>query len=177
MLGLLAMLGLAAGCTSNNPDFPTSCTPGERQCAAQASPPVAQVCGRDQNDAPGYINEPCPTSTLCDSGRCVPPPAAPTCNSQSDCATGQACVPLVTSADQAMVALYCVPAASASAAAGAACNQDSDCQSYRCLQHSQGRFCLQACATNQNCAAGTTCRTFEVTITGVQGTLLSCSPQ
>jgi hypothetical protein len=153
-----------------------TCNLGDRQCAT-SGPPVAQVCGRDPTDALTLIDEPCPSSALCDSGRCVPGAGAMACSNQSDCTNGLVCVPLVTSAAMLSLTSYCVPAASAQAAApGAACSEDSDCQSYVCLQHSQGRYCLQACAALQNCAANESCRSFDVTITGVQGSIMSCSP-
>ena len=178
VLGFFLFLGVSAGCTTPNPDFPTpvSCSPGDRKCADPApTPPVVMVCGRDENDAPGFINEPCPTSTLCTSGLCTPEKGLPTCHSQTECAAGQVCVPLVASADTPTVASYCLPAASGSAAPGQSCAKDSDCQSYRCLQQPRGRYCLQACATTQNCPASATCRSFSVTVNGVQGAVLSCS--
>jgi hypothetical protein len=180
VLGFFLFLAVSGGCTTTNPDFPMadSCSPGDRKCADPApSPPVAMVCGRDENDMPGFINEPCPAATLCTSGLCTPSQGLMTCHSQTECAAGQVCVPLVADADARTVANYCVPAASAAAAPGQSCAKDSDCQSYRCLQNPSGKYCLQACATAQNCAASTTCRSFSVTVNGVQGTVLSCSAQ
>ena len=175
VLGFFLILGI--GCTSSNPDFPTpvSCNAGDRQCANPApNPPVALVCGRDANDTPGFIEEPCPTSTLCASGLCTPTQALPACHSQTECGAGKVCVPLIISVDQPTLAMYCVPAASATAAPGQSCAKDSDCQSYRCLQHPLGRYCLQACATVQSCAASSACRSLNVTVNGVQGQVLSC---
>lgn len=180
VLGLFLILGAASGCTSPNPEYPnpTGCSPGERQCAAPPrDPPVAMVCGRDANDTPGFIEEPCPAATVCDSGLCTPAQGAPACQSQTDCAAGQVCVPLVTSAAAPALAMYCVPEAGAAAAPGLACGKDSDCQSYRCLQHPTGRYCLQACATQKSCSGSASCRAFNVTVNGVQGSILSCSPQ
>ena len=179
VLGLILILGAASSCTSPNPEYPnpTDCSPGERQCATPPrDPPVALVCGRDANDTPGFIEEPCPATTVCDSGLCTPGQGAPSCQSQLDCGAGEVCVPLVASAAAPALAMYCVPQASAAAAPGLACGKDSDCQSYRCLQHPTGRYCLQACATPQSCSGGASCRTFNVTVNGVQGSILSCSP-
>jgi len=184
VLGLFLMLGICTswvcGCTSTNPEYPTpvSCNLGDRTCAEPTrSPPVAMVCGRDASDALGFIEEPCPAATLCDSGLCTPAADAPACQSQTECAAGQVCVPLVTSAANPTLASYCVPAASAAAAPGAACSRDSDCQSYRCLQYPLGRYCLQSCATQANCPSSSPCRALSVTVHGVQGSILSCSPQ
>ena len=177
---LLTVLFTSSRCTSPNPEFPTptACSPGDRQCASPTTnPPVAMVCGRDVNDAPGFIAEPCPTDTLCDGGRCIPGQGMTTCQSQTECAAGQVCVPLVTAADAPVLAMYCVPQAATAVSPGLACQKDSDCQSYRCLQHPAGRYCLLACATEQNCAASASCRSFSITVNGVQGSILSCSPQ
>jgi hypothetical protein len=180
VLGLfLWLLGPSASCTSNNPEFPTTgtCNLGDRQCAdPPRSPPVAMVCGRDATDALGFIEEPCPASTQCQSGQCNPTQGLPSCHSQTECAAGQVCVPLVSTDPTPVLASYCVPAASAATSPGQACAKDSDCQSYRCLQHSLGRYCLQSCATVQNCPPSSACRALSVTVNGVQGSILTCSP-
>lgn len=177
---LLASLSAASSCTSPNPEFPnpTSCSPGDRQCAAPtAGPPVAMVCGRDANDSPGFIEEPCPTSTLCDSGLCTPSQGTAPCQSQADCAAGLACVPLINSAAAPTLGMYCVPQAASAAIPGGSCAKDSDCQSYHCLQHATGRYCLEACTAQTSCGNNATCQTFNITVNGVQGSVLSCSPQ
>ena len=182
--GLVLVLGIwtssVLGCTSTNPEYPNpvSCNLGDRQCGDPTrSPQVAMVCGRDASDALGFIEEPCPTATLCDSGLCTPAADTTGCQSQTDCAAGQVCVPLVSSAASPTLSTYCVPAASAAAAPGAACSKDSDCQSYRCLQYPRGRYCLQTCAAQPSCAPSSPCRALSVTVNGVQGSILSCSPQ
>lgn len=170
-------LGLATGlfaCTTPNPDYPDafSCQPGERKCGTPTDRPVALVCGRDASDSLTTVQESCPIGTVCDTGQCVAPPGATPCQQESDCPRNQACAPLVKNGT---IANYCVAANQPGpAAAGAACAQDSDCQTYHCLQHLKGRFCLSACANDNQCTLPARCQTLNITITGVQGMVGSC---
>lgn len=190
VLGLLLTTGLSlgslsglTGCTSPNPEYPVTetCTPGVRQCsAAAASAPqqVAQVCGRDADDRLTLIDEPCPLSAACTEGRCLSSPTARACQSNIDCAGSEVCVPLVQNSQSGpQLAQFCVPAANAPYKSAERCTRDSDCQSYRCLQHAVNRYCLASCAAVNVCQPGSQCRTFNVTVTGVQGMLRSCSPE
>src|SRR5262249_33079307 len=133
----------------------------------------AQVCGHDANDAIIFIEEPCPIGSLCASGQCAPSPGATACVKQSDCPSGQACVPLV---DSGALTSVCVTSQPAPQIAGASCSQDSDCQTYHCLQLAQGRYCLLACGNDLHCPATLHCRTLNATISGVQGMVGSCGP-
>lgn len=177
LLGLMVCLGIGLGlgaCTAPNPAYPDAlvCTLGERQCSAAAERPVAQVCGRDASDNLVLIDEPCPVGSLCDAGRCAPAAGAVACSRQADCASGQSCVPLVK--DGALES-FCVTQKPAMTPAGDACSQDSDCQSYHCLQHPQRRSCLLVCKSDSDCQQPAHCQTLSVTITGVQGMVGSCS--
>lgn len=168
-------LGGATGCTSQNPEFSGPvCEPGERRCSGSGT----QVCGRAADDSVAYIDEPCPATAACEAGRCTPPAGARACQGQTECRAGEVCALLVsTQSGTPAIATYCVAAQSAAAAPGASCTRDSDCQSYRCLQHVQGRYCLQACEVSTTCASRASCLAFNVTVNGVQGTVRSCSPQ
>ena len=183
-LALVAVVvpsGLAA-CTSANPEYVAPCTLGERSCAASADDrPITQVCGLSGSGEAVLIDEPCPLATRCDGGRCAPGVGARPCTGQSECSATEVCTPLVQTAAAAgsldVVGSYCVPAlSSAPAAPGTACQRDADCQSYRCLQHIKGRFCLKACGSDTQCGPSARCLGFNVTITGVQGMVRSCSP-
>ncbi|MFO0577838.1 MAG: hypothetical protein U1A78_27845 [Polyangia bacterium] len=178
---LLSLSGLAA-CTSQNPEYVAPCTLGERSCAASTDDrPITQVCGLSGSGEAVLIDEPCPLATRCDGGRCAPGVGARPCTGQSECAATEVCTPLVQTAAAPgsldVVGSYCVPAlSSAPAAPGTACQRDADCQSYRCLQHIKGRFCLKACGSDTQCGPSARCLGFNVTITGVQGMVRSCSP-
>jgi hypothetical protein len=74
------------------------------------------------------------------------------------------------------VSSFCVSSQPAPSAGAAACSQDSDCQSYHCLQLVQGKYCLQGCVNDLNCQQPARCQTLNVTISGVQGTVKSCGP-
>ena len=181
--GLLAVLALSvAACTTDNPEYQGPvCEPGQRRCGTAvmgSGQAVAQVCGRAADDSVAYIDEACPLSAACDAGRCTAPAGARACRAQRDCDdAGQICAALVSSATQPpAVAMFCVPKPAAAVAPGAACTTDSDCQSYRCLQHARGRYCLQACEAGNQCATRASCLSLNVTISGVQGTVLTCSP-
>jgi hypothetical protein len=160
-------------CTTPNPDYPDlfTCNLGDRQCGTPRDRPVTLVCGHDQNDSLALVEEDCPLGTLCDSGTCAPAAGATACVRQSDCGSGQSCVPLVSNG---ALSNFCVMNQSAAMAPGAACTADSDCQSYHCLQQAAGRFCLLSCSTSNNCQQPTTCQTLNVTITGVQGMVGAC---
>lgn len=181
-LGLLVQMAVAlavatglAACTTPNPDFPDafSCQPGERKCGTPTDRPIALVCGRDSSDNLTLVQEECPIGTACETGHCVAPPGFVACQQQSDCPRGQSCAPLVGGSGSALTS-YCVASPSAAAAPGAACNQDSDCQTYHCLQHLRGRFCLSACGNDLQCQQPARCQTLNITITGVQGMVGSC---
>jgi len=177
-LAIALALGLAIqaiGCTTANPDFPdmTACTLGERRCA-QKDRAVSLVCGRDPTDRQVFLEEVCPVSALCEAGRCQPPTAAKTCQSQNECAASEVCTPLVQPG-LTSVALYCVPAHPSGMAGSSPCAKDADCQSYRCLQQSQGKFCLKSCNTDGACGSGHRCLPLSLTVTGVQATISTCS--
>lgn len=180
-LVLFSVSGLAA-CTSTNPEYVAPCTLGERSCAASTDDrPITQVCGLSGSGEAVLIDEPCPLATRCDGGHCAPGVGARPCTGQSECAATEVCTPLVQTAAAPgsldVVGSYCVPAlSSAPAAPGTACQRDADCQSYRCLQHIKGRFCLKACGSDTQCGPSARCLGFNVTITGVQGMVRSCSP-
>ena len=171
-------LGLMlASCTAPNPDFPDAlgCTPGDRQCGVSTDRPIALVCGRDQDDNVVQISESCPLGTLCDAGRCAPPAGAKTCVRQSDCGDGKSCVPLV---QNSALKTFCVANQPNGSAPGSACSADRDCQSYHCVQLAQGRTCLTLCGSDNHCPIATPrCQALNVTITGVQGMVGSCSPR
>jgi hypothetical protein len=164
-------------CTTSNPDYPDAfaCNPGDRMCGTATDRPVSLVCGHDATDSLAWVKEPCPIGTLCDStsATCAPAMGATPCQRQSDCSTGQSCVPLV---QNGALSNFCVSNQPAAMPAGAACSQDSDCQSYHCLQQQNGLYCLKACSSPSNCQLPAVCQTLNVTITGVQGTVGSCSP-
>lgn len=177
-LAIALIVGLAlsgAGCTTANPDFPdmSTCTLGERRCE-QRDRAVALVCGRDVDDRQVFLEELCPLTALCDSGRCQSPTGGKSCQSQTDCAATEVCTPLVQPS-LTMVALYCVPALPGAMPASSACTKDADCASYRCLQQSQGKFCLKACASDTACGGGRRCLPLSITVTGVQATISTCS--
>lgn len=179
-----ALLSVAAGfgCTSDNPEFDKPCSPGDRLCAGSdaAGRALSQVCGRDPADRPVLIDEACPVSATCTDGFCMRPATAASCQRQADCAAGLACAPLVQTPDPGATSLaltsVCLPVQPSSAAAsGAPCQADADCRSYRCLQHPSGRYCLDACSTDSDCARPKTCKSFNVTFFGVMGSIRSCS--
>ena len=68
-----------------------------------------------------------------------------------------------------------IAADSAPKVAGAECASDEECQSYLCIQHSRGRYCLNACKVTADCKIPNQCRSFDVTVTGIRGTISSCS--
>lgn len=165
------------GCTAPNPEYPEplSCAPGERRCAPSADSAMVQVCGRTLEGELTLIDEPCPQGTLCDGGRCAPAEGARSCTRQRDCESGTSCVPLVK---DGAVKSFCVPEQPAPIVAGDPCVRDHDCQSYHCLQQVQGRYCLLACGSDNHCPLATPrCQALNVTITGVQGMVGSCSPR
>jgi hypothetical protein len=178
-LGAVATLG---ACTSTNPEYVAPCSLGERSCGATTDDrPITQVCGLNSSGEAVLLDEPCPLATRCDGGRCSPGVGARPCTGQSECAATEVCTPLVqvAAAPGSLDVLggYCVPAlGGAPAAPGTACQRDADCQSYRCLQHIKGRFCLKACGSDTQCGPSARCLGFNVTITGVQGMVRSCSP-
>ena len=76
-----------------------------------------------------------------------PPSGARTCQNFSDCAAGEVCtVPLSSSATT--LATYCVPAQPGAVDASMPCTSDTDCATYRCLQQTQGKFCMKACGAD-----------------------------
>lgn len=181
VLGLSLGGMLSLGCTTPNPEYVAPCQLGERVCsqAGGGDRPVTLVCGLGTDDEAVQIEEPCPLATQCEDGRCAPGVGARSCTGQSECAATEVCTPLVhsTLSGTGGVGSYCVPAlASAPAAPLTSCQRDADCQSYRCLQHASGRFCLMACTNDTSCGKKARCLGFNVTITGVQGMVRSCSP-
>jgi hypothetical protein len=170
----LVFLALCSQCTSANPDYPDafSCTLGSRSCASPTAgqPAKPTVCGRDASDSLALLTESCPTAAACDSGRCTASVGAKSCQQQSDCASGQSCIPLVSGS---ALALFCLQNSPANQPAGTACTVDSDCQSGFCLQHAGGRSCLLACSGSQ-CQRPAVCQTLNITVTGIQGTVGSC---
>jgi hypothetical protein len=176
LLILVGLIGLGLGaCTTPNPDYPDafSCLPGERKCGTPTDRPIALVCGRDASDNLTVVQEGCPIGTICETGQCIPPSGAVTCDSQESCPRDQSCVPLVS---QGRIGNFCVASQPGALAAGAACVQDSDCPTYRCLQHIKGRFCLLACGNDLQCQSPARCQTLNITVTGVQGMVGSCGP-
>jgi hypothetical protein len=175
--GLGLILFCFCHCTTANPNYPDmlSCNLGDRQCGTPTDRPISLVCGQDSTDSLAWLQEPCPIGTVCDSGNatCAPAQGAMSCQSQSDCSTGQSCVPLVSNG---ALSNFCVTNQPSAMPGGTACTQDSDCQSYHCLEQQQGLTCLLTCATNSNCQQPAVCQTLNVTITGVQGMVGSCSP-
>lgn len=169
---LLASLG---ACSADNPDFVEPvCEPGVRSCTSLGTgQSAATVCGRDQDDRQVQLVDPCPTGSQCEAGRCTPGADLPACVRQATCAAGRSCAPLV--ADGA-VRSVCVQNQAQGREGLVACQHDSDCASYRCLQHVGGRYCLLACDAPSDCGAQRTCAEFNVTIYGVQGTIRACTP-
>lgn len=168
---------LLAGCTGANPGYVPDggdCQPGERLCVDNRGVLLPVVCGLSQDGQLRRLVELCPSSAGCAEGLCVAPAGARTCARQEDCAAAEVCTPLVVSAGERRLVGTCQPRG-AGAAPEAACQRDEDCQSYLCLQHSRGRYCLRACAQAADCKIPATCRTFDVTVTGVQGKIQSCS--
>ncbi len=166
---------LAIGCTTANPDYPdmSACALGERRCELRDRA-IAMVCGRDADDRQVFLEEPCPLQATCDVGRCQSPASGRTCQSVSDCAAAEVCSPLIQPGTSTLSS-YCVPALPSGASASAPCTKDADCASYRCLQQNQGKFCLKACNTDAVCGAGRRCLTLSITVTGVQGQVMTCS--
>lgn len=181
-LGALGLFGILVagsmglvGCTMPNPDYVAPCQLGERVCAQSSARPTSLVCGLSTDGEATLLEDPCPLDTRCETGRCVPGVGARTCANQSECAATEACTPLVL--NDGGLGSFCVTALTgAPAAAGTACQRDSDCQTYRCLQHARGRFCLKSCATDASCGPSARCLGFSLTISGVQGMVRSCSP-
>lgn len=165
----------ALGCTTPNPDYPdmSTCTLGERRCE-QRDRAIALVCGRDATDKQVLLEEACPVSAICEAGRCEPPTGAKNCQNQSDCAVSEVCTPLVQPG-LGTIAMYCVPGEPGGMAGSSPCSKDADCQSYRCLQQSQGKFCLKACSADAVCGSGRRCLPLSLTVTGVQATISTCS--
>lgn len=182
-LPALALLG-AVGCTAPNPAFmmETPCEGGSRQCltspTTRRSRPV--VCGRDDAGAPALLEERCPASASCQAGLCAPPQGAKGCARQGDCAKTEVCVPLV--GEGKALGAFCLPAAAAIAAPGQECKQDEDCQSYLCLPFRTGSTgtlvnrCLKLCGAALDCQIPDECRSLNVTVTGVPGSIKSCLP-
>lgn len=174
---VLSLLGLLH-CTSGNPEFPEGgmCQPGDRSCGPPRDRPIAIVCGRDSSDRIISIEEPCPLSSQCDAGRCLPGDGQPACQKQADCGSGQSCVPLVADAGAAQLGTFCVPSqpAPASVPPGGTCTRDSDCTTYRCLQGATRRYCFFACQNDTDCGLPVTCRPSNITISGIQGTVRAC---
>ena len=171
-LGLVLQL---VSCTTDNPDYPdmTPCTLGERRCELRDRA-VAMVCGRDGEDRQVFLEEPCPLGSVCETGRCQPPVAARACLRHSDCAATEVCTPLIQPG-QAQLLNYCMPAQPGAATASSPCSKDADCQTYRCLQQSQGKFCFKACADDLACGSGHRCIPLSITVTGVQAMISTCS--
>lgn len=177
-LTLCLAIGLAilhAGCTTANPDYPdmSACTLGERRCDTRDRA-IAMVCGRDADDRQVFLEEPCPLQAACDTGRCIPPSGARPCQSFSDCGSGEACTPLV-SPGTTTLGTFCVPVQPGGSAASAPCTKDADCATYRCLQQTQGKYCMKACATDAVCGSTRRCLSLSITVTGVQGQIMTCS--
>lgn len=174
----LLVAGVDFGCTATNPDYPEppSCALGERHCKGDdGNSTVSQVCGRDTFGELVLIDEACPTGAHCEAGHCVAAPGLATCTRQSDCDSGKSCVPLVQGAT---LRSFCVPNQTATIPPGAACTDDRSCQSYHCLQQAQGRYCLLTCGSDNHCPLATPrCQALNVTISGVQGMVGSCSPR
>lgn len=163
------------GCTTANPDYPdmSACTLGERRCDSRDRA-IAMVCGRNADDRQVFLEEPCPLQSLCDSGRCLPPSGARTCQNFSDCAAGEVCTVLVSSSATTL-ATYCVPAQPGAVDASMPCTKDTDCATYRCLQQTQGKFCMKACGADGVCGGARRCLSLSITVTGVQGQVQTCS--
>lgn len=171
-----SFLFMLSSCTATNPEFDSPCAAGARVCVEsprRASYPV--VCGQNEAGKLALLDERCPGG-ICQSGLCASPPGAKSCGSQGDCSKGEVCAPLVTSSDFTTLAYFCLPAAQAPLTPGQRCDADEDCQSYLCLPYRNGNFCLRACRTGQDCTIPDDCRSLNITITGVSGTIQSCSP-
>jgi hypothetical protein len=168
---------LMAACTAPNPLYTSDaafCTIGTRQCLNSpngTSPPTPVVCGLG-TDGLTLLTDRCPTGAQCQDGLCVPPTGAMTCVRQKDC-PGQSCVPLVNGD---ALGTFCI-SNNGMVAPGGACQADSDCQSFLCLQQSTGKFCLEVCQTAKDCGIPRQCIPFNVTVTGIQGSILSCSTE
>lgn len=172
-------LGVAAGCTGENPNYVPdggSCSAGERTCLKTLSGLVSPiVCGLDTTGALVPREERCPAPAVCSEGLCTAPVQARACERQEECQGGEVCTPLLTPSGPRGVASFCLRAGDGARAPGEACSADEECQSYLCLQHSRGRYCLRACKTMGDCGIPARCRSFDVTVTGVRGTINSCS--
>lgn len=183
LAGLRAACLLAGACTGSNPDFMADaalCNVGGRQCIGALPVVCGRLPGLDMDTGVvGLIREECPVSAACDNGRCIAPNGAKSCARQQDCPQGQVCVPLVQEAPKPELLGYCVAVSQNPLPPGAPCEMDADCQSFLCLQHTVHRYCLEACRKGQDldCGIPRRCRTFTVTVTGVQGPVQSCSSE
>lgn len=172
-------LGVATGCTGENPEYVAdggTCHPGERTCVHTLRGQLLPiVCGLDVSGTLLPREERCPPQGACSDGQCTAPVGAQACERQQDCGANEVCTPLLTSAAPRSVASYCLPASAGPKGLGEACIADEDCQSYLCLQHSRGRYCLRTCKVVGDCKIPAQCRSFDVTVTGIRGTINSCS--
>lgn len=169
------VLGLVAACTTRNPDYvppAEGCSPGERSCAG--SRPVECVPG---GDAGGVLrNAPCPSAAGCSSGRCVPPLGAASCQREQDCAGGLTCIPLVAGSG---LQGACI-APEGSLPGGTPCTAGSQCRTGLCVStgsNAPKAVCYAACRETADCATGLRCRSYAVTVTGIQGNIQGCGPK
>ena len=167
--GSAAALALCAalGCSVGNPEF--VCQPGEHQCAG-GRPVECQPSDGGVRLGPAQ----CPAAAGCSAGRCVAPPGAKSCARDRDCAA-LACTPLVAGGG---LATSCLKPEGAVAGA-MPCTKSSQCRSGLCigpLPPTGKQLCYLACQTDADCAPSDKCRSFSITITGIQGTLKGCGP-
>jgi hypothetical protein len=169
-----AVMALVAGCTSTNPDYippATGCAPGERACVTAR--PVECVPG----DGGTYLRRAvCPTAGGCVGGRCSPPAGAKACARESDCLATETCTAFV---DGSALKTYCTLPEGA-VPGGVMCTDPAQCRSDLCVTTASGavkQVCYQACQGDTDCTAPYGCRSFVVTISGVQGTISGCGPK
>ena len=175
-LSALACL-LLASCTADNPSFianALTCSAGERACVG------ARPVECDLGDGGAALqNAACPSSGTCGMGHCLPPKGATACQLDGDCAPG-ACEAFVDSTGL-HIQTFC-GAVEGNTPGAERCKTDGECRSGLCLkastqtggQAAEG-LCFLSCRSNRDCNILLVCRAFDVTVTGIRGTLSACA--
>ncbi len=165
----LAAFGCLASCSGT--DGMVACQVGTRGCAGNNAVECGPVDG-------GILLHAalCPTSSTCVSGACQPPAGAKICAKEGDC-PGQTCTGFVDPTSGG-IGTFCA-GAEGNTSGGLPCTTAAQCRSNLCLAvGANGRLgCFLACQQDGDCSSTPSipkCRTFSVTITGVQGTIQGC---
>jgi hypothetical protein len=164
----------ACSCTGDNLRFqppPPACTGSAPSCIGQRPVDCVAADGGTVLRA-----QPCPSAATCADGRCVPPDGATTCAREEECGPDGSCTALVDPASGTL-RTFCV-GAEGTLVGPAACERASECRSNLCLPTAKGgsSLCYLACQSSRDCPPLYVCRTFNITITGIRGTISGCGP-